>query len=120
TTRVNVTEQFGDLTPSVDANKVVPTAAKDLNLNFFYGGEKMTVPVVVRNIGRTVSSGDARISLYLSTSRTFDGSATRIKTDTVYLYLLNGARKTFNVEATIPAGLSAGTKYYLIDRKSVV
>jgi GH24 family phage-related lysozyme (muramidase) len=105
-----------DLVASINAGRVVPDAAKDLNLNFFFGGERLSVPVVVQNIGGANATGSARVSLYLSTTPSLSGTSRLLHTRDVTLNLAAGAKQTVTMTKLIPTDLVAGQRYYLVAR----
>lgn len=103
-----------DLDVTIKSDGVVPTQAKDLNLLHFFGGEKLTVPTVVKNYGPGVANGSATVSLYLSTTRDLGASPTLLGQKTVAVNLGNNATTAVSLDTTVPTSLTAGTKYWIV------
>jgi GH24 family phage-related lysozyme (muramidase) len=110
------TGEQADLVATINSSRVVPDAAKDLNLAFFFGGERLSVPVVVQNIGGATATGPARVSLYLSTTPSLTSTSRLLHTRDVTLNLAFGAKQTVTMTKSVPSDLVAGKKYYLVAR----
>ena len=54
-----------DLTVAINTNGIVPTAATDLNLNFFFGTEQLSIPVTISNLGPSTAKGSVTLTLSL-------------------------------------------------------
>ncbi|MGD9644688.1 MAG: hypothetical protein AB7U73_03185 [Pirellulales bacterium] len=103
-----------DLDISVVSTAVTPTQAKDLNLQHFFGGEKVTVPTVVRNYGPDTASGSATVSVYLSTTKNLNGSPVLLGQKTVNINLGNNAKQTVSLDVTIPKTLVERIDYFIV------
>lgn len=103
-----------DLDVTVQSGAVVPTQAADLNLLHFFGGEKLTVPTIVKNYGPGVASGSATVNVYLSTTNKLDNGAVLLGQKTVSINLGNNATTVVSLDTTVPTTLTEGTKYFII------
>jgi hypothetical protein len=101
-----------DVTP--DTGAIVPTQAKDLNLLHFFGGEKLTVPTVVKNYGPSTASGSVTVSIYLNTTNNVKGTPVYLGAKTVNVILADNQTQAVEVDTTIPTNLSVGTKYFIV------
>jgi len=54
-----------DLAVTIDTDHVVPSAATDLNLSFFFGKEQLSVPVTISNLGPSPANGAVTVTLSL-------------------------------------------------------
>jgi GH24 family phage-related lysozyme (muramidase) len=115
---ITVDSNTADLTASVNADKIVPAKATDLNLNFLFGTEKVNVPVVVTNIGGAVAKGAATVSLYLSTTSDLSGTKFLLGSKSVTLNLASQASQTVNFSDAVPTSLKAGQQYYFVAKVS--
>jgi hypothetical protein len=103
-----------DLDVTVQSGSVVPTQATDLNLLQLFGGEKLTVPTVVKNYGPGAANGSATVSIYLSTTNKLDSNAVLLGQKTVNISLGNNATTVVSLDTTVPTTLGEGTKYFII------
>ncbi|MFO0950516.1 MAG: CARDB domain-containing protein [Isosphaeraceae bacterium] len=104
-----------DLQPLVDAYKVVPALATDLNLYHFYGTESLKVPVSIVEQGTDPVAGNVGLTLYLTDRPDLTGTKTELARQTVAVDLKGGEKKDVTVTVTMPdTGLTAGTRYYLV------
>jgi GH24 family phage-related lysozyme (muramidase) len=122
--QMTVTSNSVDLTPTV--NTITPTSATDLNLFFFFGTEKVTVPVTIQNLGPGTANGTVNLSLVLAT--TADGTGNPIslpitlgkKTVTQYPVQLKSLAPStgqqIKCNVTIPKTAIVGdaTEYYVV------
>jgi len=105
-----------DLDVSIKSGAVVPTQAPDLNLLHVFGGEKLTVPTVIKNYGPGNAVGNVTVTVYLSTTRDLSASSVSLGSKTVQVNLGNNATQAVSLDVTVPPTLVAGTKYYIITK----
>ncbi len=103
-----------DLDVSITSGAVTPTQAKDLNLLHFFGGEKLTIPTVIKNYGPGTANGSATVSVYLSTTNNLDASSVLLGQKTTSINLGNNAKQTVSLDVTVPTSLTAGTQYFIV------
>lgn len=104
-----------DLKASVDADHVVPTAAADLNLNHVFGGEQVTMPVTLGNLGPCDAAESATIQLSLSETKQFDQSRVLTPPQSISVNIHANGTQVVPVTVTVPtSGLTAGKQYYLV------
>jgi hypothetical protein len=103
-----------DLDVSIKSGAVAPTQAPDLNLLHVFGGEKLTIPTVVKNYGPGSAVGSVTVTVYLSTTRDLSASSVRLGAKTVNVNLINNATQAVSLDVTVPTTLTAGNKYYII------
>jgi hypothetical protein len=103
-----------DLSVSLDTAHVVPTDAPDLNLLEFFGTEKVTVPVLIKNLGPGIGKGTATITVSLSTTPDLK-STQKLGQVSQQIDLAPGAStEPIPIDVTIPSTLEAGQKYYVV------
>jgi GH24 family phage-related lysozyme (muramidase) len=110
TDRLTITS--ADLAASVNADGVVPNPATNLNLSFFFGSEKLNVPVTITNRGNAPASGQATVSLYLSPTQTLNAT-TQVLLGSANVTLnnlaANGGHQTFTFGVTRTPNMPAVT-----------
>ncbi len=115
-TTVHVTSDQTDLAVDVVTDRIVPTLATDLNLNFFFGGESIRTPVNIKNLGSKPANGSATVSVYLSKLPNLGGEKVLLGSKNVALNLAAGATQQVLMSGQVPANLTVGGKYYVIAR----
>ena len=75
-------------------------------------GDKLRIPVIVRNTGDAAAQGALRITLYASTDQTFDVDDVQMATIAKpKVKLAPGKSKKFKMKFTVPDNLDAGDYY---------
>jgi hypothetical protein len=107
-----------DLAAGLDDAHITPAQAHDLHLHEFFGGEQVTVPVSVQDLGPNPANGTVKVNVYLSTATTLTTSAKPIKVMSEPIDLAVSGQVSFPITVTIPNTLKAGQKYYVVARIS--